>query len=313
MRTSEREDVYRRVTDRIVAAIEAGVARGERGLPWRHGGQAITAPVNVVSRKPYRGVNTVALWAAAYTDGYPTGIWGTYRQWQAMGAQVRKGSLGCAVVFWKIAGRDEGGGEDPQVSSAGAEGPASEDEKATTRPVFARAYTVFNSAQVEGYTPPAMPILPEAARIERAERFCANLGIETRHGDSRAFYSPGGDFVQMPEFRYFEDAVAYYAVLLHECGHATGARHRLDRDLSGRFGSAAYAMEECIVELLSAMICAEQGLSIEPRPDHALYVASWLEVLRSDSRAIFTAASKAQQAADWMHAQQGGVEVRSAA
>jgi antirestriction protein ArdC len=117
----------------------------------------------------------------------------------------------------------------------------------------------------------------------------------------------------MPEFRCFKDAVAYYAVLLHECGHASGARHRLDRDLSGRFGSAAYAMEECIVELLSAMICADQGLSLEPRLDHACYVASWLEVLRSDSRAIFTAASKAQQAADWMHAQQGGVEERSAA
>ncbi len=108
----------------------------------------------------------------------------------------------------------------------------------------------------------------------------------------------------MPAFASFRDAVAYYAVLLHECGHASGAKHRLDRDLSGRFGSAAYAMEECTVELLSAMICADLNLSLEPRPDHARYIVSWLEVLRADKRAIFTAASKAQQIADWMHAQQ---------
>ena len=99
----------------------------------------------------------------------------------------------------------------------------------------------------------------------------------------------------------FRDAAAYYAVLLHECGHASGARHRLDRDLSGRFGSAAYAMEECTVELLSAMICADLHLSVEPRPDHASYIASWLEVLRSDKRAIFQAAAHAQRAVAYLH------------
>ncbi|MBJ7407872.1 MAG: hypothetical protein JHD07_33170, partial [Bradyrhizobium sp.] len=175
---------------------------------------------------------------------------------------------------------------------------------------------VFNCAQVDGYTPPEIPVLPEAERIERAERFCAALGIDIRHGGSQACYRPSTDHVQMPDFACFRDAAAYYAVLLHECGHASGARHRLDRDLSGRFGSAAYAMEECTVELLSAMICADLHLSVEPRPDHASYIASWLEVLRSDKRAIFTAAAKAQQIADWLHAQQGNAcrnDVRGAA
>ncbi|MCY1299078.1 DNA primase TraC [compost metagenome] len=147
-------------------------------------------------------------------------------------------------------------------------------------------------------------MLPETERIERAEHFCAALGIDIRHGGSQAYYSPSTDHVQMPEFACFRDAVAYYAVMLHECGHASGAKHRLDRDLSGRFGSAAYAMEECSVELLSAMICADLNLSPELRLDHARYIASWLEVLRTDKRAIFTAASKAQEIADWMHAQQ---------
>jgi len=297
-------DIYERFTSQIIAAIEAGA--GEYRMPWHHDGSAITTPVNVASRKAYRGINVIALWAAVQAAGYPAGVWATYRQWQALGAQVRKGERGHLVVFWKISGRN---------SEADAED-GDEDRDEPAQRMFARGYTVFNCAQVDGYTPPEMPVLPEAERIERAERFCAALGIDIRHGGSRACYIPARDHVQMPDFACFRDAVAYYAVLLHECGHASGARHRLDRDLSGRFGSAAYAMEECTVELLSAMICADLNLSVEPRPDHARYIASWLEVLRSDKRAIFAAASKAQQIADWMHDQQAETrehDVRGAA
>ncbi|MEI3853575.1 MULTISPECIES: ArdC family protein [unclassified Ensifer] len=297
-------DIYERVTSQIIAAIEAGA--GDYRMPWHHDGSAITTPVNVASNKAYRGVNILSLWAAAHAAGYPAGIWGTYRQWQALGAQVRKGEHGHLVVFWKTI--DRHGEADAQ--------PGDEDRDEPARRLLARGYTVFNCAQVDGYTPPSMPELPEAERIERAECFCAALGIDIRHGGSQAYYRPSTDQVQMPEFACFRDAVAYYAVLLHECGHASGAKHRLDRDLSGRFGSAAYAMEECTVELLSAMICADLGLSAEPRPDHARYIASWLEVLRSDKRAIFTAASKAQEIADWMNAQQSDAhrsEVRGAA
>jgi len=104
----------------------------------------------------------------------------------------------------------------------------------------------------------------------------------------------------MPPFASFRDPASFYGVWLHENGHACGAKHRLDRDLSGRFGSAAYAAEECCVEILSGLVLADLGIAHHPRPDHAAYIASWLEVLKDDPRAIFTAASKAQQAADWM-------------
>ncbi|GLK70589.1 DUF1738 domain-containing protein [Ancylobacter dichloromethanicus] len=297
-------DIYERVTNQIIAAIEVGA--GEYRMPWHHDGSAITTPVNIASRKAYRGVNILSLWAAAQASGYAAGIWGTYRQWQELGAQVRKGERGHLIVFWKIS--DRNGEAERQDGDA--------DQDAAARRLFARGYTVFNCAQVDGYTPPEMPVLPEVERIAHAERFCAALGIDIRHGGSQACYIPSKDCVQMPEFACFRDAVAYYAVLLHECGHASGAKHRLDRDLSGRFGSAAYAMEECTVELLSAMICADLNLSVEPRPDHARYIASWLEVLRSDKRAIFTAASKAQEIADWMNARQANAhrhEVRGAA
>jgi antirestriction protein ArdC len=296
-------DIYERVTNQIIAAIEAGA--GEYRMPWHHDGSAITTPVNVASRKAYRGVNILSLWAAAQASGYPAGIWGTYRQWRELGAQVRRGERGHLVVFWKISDRNGGDAQD-----------GDEDHDEPARRLFARGYTVFNAAQVDGYTPPELPVLPEVERIEHAELFCAALGIDIRHGGSQACYIPSKDCVQMPDFACFRDAIAYYAVLLHECGHASGAKHRLDRDLSGRFGSAAYAMEECTVELLSAMICADLNLSVEPRPDHARYIASWLEVLRSDKRAIFTAASKAQEITDWMHARQAnahGHDVRGAA
>jgi len=286
------KDVYERVTNQIIAAIEAGA--GEYRMPWHHDGSSVTTPVNVASRKAYRGVNILSLWAAAQASGYAAGIWGTYRQWLELGAQVRKGERGHLVVFWKQTDRDR--------DSDRQDGDEDRDEPA--RRMFARGYVVFNSAQVDRYTPPDMPVLPETERIAHAERFCAALSIDIRHGGSQACYIPSKDYVQMPKFESFRDAIAYYAVLLHECGHASGAKHRLDRDLSGRFGSAAYAMEECTVELLSAMICADLNLTVEPRPDHARYIASWLEVLRSDKRAIFTAASKAQQIADWMHAKQ---------
>ncbi|WP_128931714.1 ArdC family protein [Bradyrhizobium zhanjiangense] len=291
--TQASKDIYERVTNQIIAAIEAGA--GEYRMPWHHDGSSITTPVNVASRKAYRGVNVIALWAAAQESGYPSGTWGTYRQWHELGAQVRKGERGQLVVFWKQADRDR--------DTDRQDGDGDRDEPA--RRMFARGYTVFNSAQVDGYTPPEMPVLPETERIAHAERFCAALGIDIRHGGSQPCYMPSKDIVEMPAFASFRDAIAYYAVLLHECGHASGAKHRLDRDLTGRFGSAAYAMEECTVELLSAMICADLNLSVEPRPDHARYIASWVDVLRSDKRAIFTAASKAQQIADWMHAQQG--------
>jgi len=258
-------DIYERVTNQIIAAIEAGA--GKYRMPWHHDGSAITTPVNVASRKAYRGVNILSLWAAAQASSYAAGIWGTYRQWQEFGAQVRKGERGHLVVFWKTT--DRSSDTDRQDGDDNHHEPA--------RRLFARGYIVFNAAQVDGYTPPELPVLPEVERIEHAERFCAALGIDIRHGGSQACYIPSKDCVQMPDFACFRDAIAYYAVLLHECGHASGAKHRLDRDLSGRFGSAAYAMEECTVELLSAMICADLNLSVEPRPDHARYIASWLE------------------------------------
>jgi len=220
-------------------------------------------------------------------------VWATYRQWAELGAQVRKGERASPVVFWKISDKDE---QDDADEGA---------EDGRRSRVFARGYSVFNAAQVDGYAAPALPVLPEAERIGHAEAFFAAIGADIRHGGARACYVPSLDQIRMPPFEAFRDPVAYYATLAHEATHLTGHTSRCARDLRGRFGEEAYAAEELIAELGAAFVCADLALAPEPRPDHAAYVASWLKVLRNDKRTIFTAAAKAQAAADWMHAKQG--------
>jgi antirestriction protein ArdC len=174
------------------------------------------------------------------------------------------------------------------------------------RVFLAKGYPVFNAAQVDGYTPPEVPELSESERIQGAERFFAALGADIRHGGNEAFYEPERDFIQLPRFEAFREGAGYYSTLAHESTHWTGAESRLNRDIKNRFGSSAYAAEELIAELGAAFLCSALKLSNEPRADHAAYIANWLELLRRDKRAIFAAASKAQQAVDWMQSRQNG-------
>jgi antirestriction protein ArdC len=288
MSPSARSDVYARVTQAIVAAINAGA--GTWRMPWHHCGAAVSRPTNVASGKPYRGINIVSLWVAAYGGGYANGVWGTYRQWQALGAQVRKGEHASIGVLWK------------EVRAKGDKD--SDDEDSDHRRLFARAFGLFNADQVDGYAPEPGPVLPESERLAAAERFIAALGINTLYGASSAHYHVGEDRIYMPDFSAFHEAHGFYATHIHEAAHASGAAHRLDRDFSDRWTRHALAMEEATAELTASFLLADLGIAHEPRPDHAAYIASWLQLLKDEPRAIFTAASKAQAAADWMHARQ---------
>jgi antirestriction protein ArdC len=292
----QRADIYTRITAEIATAIENGA--GEWRMPWNHDGSSIARPRNVISDKGYRGINVLALWAAARRSGYVNGTWGTYRQWSQLGCQVRKGEKATSVVFWKQMHRHH---SDADRSGAAC---TYSDEYEDHRRFLARGYCVFNATQVDGYALPDLPSLPESERIVRADAFFAALNIPIITGGDEACYRPSLDTVFMPPFERFIDSASYYSCLGHETGHATGAKHRLDRDLTGRFGSAKYAMDEVIVELTSSFITADLGIAHKSRAEHAAYIASWIEILKDDPRAIFTAASKAQAAADWMHAQQ---------
>lgn len=284
--TSQR-DVYARVTDQIINAIEQGI--GTWRMPWHTSGRFAFSPINVTSKKPYRGINTLCLWAAAQAKGYERGDWATYGQWQQHGAQVRKGEKATMVVFWKFANSttEHQDGEEEQPVTA-------------SRLLFTRGYSVFNASQVDGNTPKPDAHPPIEERIEHAEAFFRDIPARVCHQGNRAFYSPVDDTITLPPLAAFFTPVDYYSTRAHESGHWTAKPARCNRELGKRFGDNAYSIEELVAELTAAFVCSHLGLSSEPREDHAQYIASWLKVLKADKRAIFTAASKAQQAADYL-------------
>ena len=288
-----RADVYAKVTSRIIADLEQGVRPWLK--PWSAGNAEgrIVRPLRA-SGQPYKGVNVLMLWSEAVANGYACPVWMTYRQAAELGAQVRKGEHGALVVYADRIRRTE-------TSDSG--------EETEHEIPFMKGYTVFNCEQIDGLPPHFYAVPPPAApvfaRIEAAERFAAATRADTRHGGSRAFYAIDADRVQLPPFESFRDAESYYATLLHELTHWTRHPARLAREFGRkRWGDAGYAAEELVAELGAAFLCADLGVTPEPRDDHASYIASWLDVLKSDKRAIFTAAAHAQRAADYLHALQ---------
>lgn len=285
-----RSDLYQRVTDQIVAALEQGVRPWQR--PWST--SAATGRIVLPLRGngvAYSGINVLMLWGAAVDNGYQSPTWLTYKQAAELGGQVRRGEKGSLVVFASTMTRSEADGDTGE-----------ENERSIP---FLKGYTVFNTEQIDGLPESYRTVSPSRpAAIERntrAEAFAAAPGAVIRHGGDRAFYSPGTDAVQMPPLEAFRDAADYYGVLAHELTHWTGHPSRLDRQFGKRFADRAYAFEELVAELGSAFLSADLDLTPEPRADHADYLGHWLGILKADKRAIFTAASQAQRAADHLH------------
>lgn len=276
-------DLYQEVSDRIVDAIEAGTPPWVR--PWSETADA--RPANATTRRPYRGINSLLLGLEALVKGYPLNRWLTYRQAVQAGAHVKQGEHGVAVVFYRLR-------EVPEASPDAA-------QPIETRVVpLLRAFTVFNVAQVHNL-PAAMlapPPPPAWDAHAEAERLLTVSGAAVHHGGEHAYYDRGRDAIHLPPRSAFADRGEYYATALHELTHWTGHATRCNRDLAGRFGDSAYAMEELIAEMGSAFLCAH--CRIDGRLQHAAYVRGWLPVLRHDKRAVFTAATKAQAAADYV-------------
>jgi antirestriction protein ArdC len=275
-------DVYARITDRIIAELEKGCR------PWTPNWDTGFVRPRRANGLPYRGINVVMLWSEASRKGFRSPTWMTFRQALELGAHVRFGETGSLVVYAN------------QITRK-VEGDAGE-ETAELIP-FLRGYTVFNTEQIEGlpqqYYNEPQPRLGPAERIERADRFFANTGATINEGPQPC-YVINQDKIRIPPIELFEDAQSYYATLGHETVHWSGHPSRLGRDLGRRFGDGAYAVEELVAELGAAFLAADLELSCEPRPDHASYIGGWLKVLRADKRAIFTAASQAQRAADYL-------------
>jgi antirestriction protein ArdC len=287
--------IFEDMTAEFIRRIEAGKA-GNWEKPWLPIGTGF--PVNATTGKPYSGANVIWLWFTADRKGYEGQTWATYKQWESLGAQVRKGEKGTGLVKWIV--RQCKHAPDERCDKCGK--------------MFPVGFTVFHADQVDGYTPPEVPALTPTERVAAADAWFAALGSEVREveGD-RACYSPTTDTITMPTADQFHTTDGYYATLAHEHGHWTGHESRLARDLSGRFGDESYAMEELVAELTSAFTCAHLGIASVPRKDHAAYLANWARVCRADDRALWAAASKAQQALGFMVERAGDSEAVAAA
>jgi antirestriction protein ArdC len=246
-------------------------------------------PRSAASRKFYSGINILILWDAVIRRGFAAQEWLTFRQALSLGGHVRKGERGTVICyadsFIPKAERErvQTGGDDP------------------SRVPFLKRFTVFNVEQCEGlpaHIVPQPPIYPETEKHPEAEALISGSGATIREAGGEAFYHLGEDFIRLPPRGSFLTPADFYCTALHELGHWTAHPTRLKRDLTGRFGSTAYAREELIAELTSAFLCAHLG--IIPQVRHADYLANWLAVLKSDNRAIFHAASQASNAADFV-------------
>jgi antirestriction protein ArdC len=281
-------DLYQEVTDRIIAALEAGTPPWRR--PWdpdKAGGPAM--PRNAVTGQRYRGINVLTLGISplAFESGDPR--WATYKQAETRGWQVRKGERGTTGCFFKRLELRDGTKAD-------------DDEDAVRRIPLLRAFTLFHASQIEGvpaYVPPTVAEAPWRAP-EAAELILANSRAVVRTGGDRAFYSPSTDHIQIPPPAAFATAEAYCGVLLHEACHWTGHPSRLNRDLRTHFGSHDYAREELRAEIGQVMTCTELGIADCDFTNNAAYLATWLEKLRADRKEIFRAAADAQRIADYL-------------
>jgi antirestriction protein ArdC len=288
-RNVSQRDVLKEVTDAVIECLERGV------MPWRRpwiDGKATSdgVPHNAITGRAYSGVNYVQLTMAGLR--YTSQGWLTFKQAKEAGGNVRKGEKGTAIVFWRPLDRtkrDEDGSEH------------------TERFLMLRTFTVFNIAQCDGVKLPkrrsqlhTVPVDPSDAMGPARACVDALKGCSVAYGGNKAFYVPSADAIRMPAPEQFTTMDHFRATLAHECAHATGSKERLDRDLTGRFGSESYAAEELVAELASAMVGARLGFDTALIEHHAAYLEDWLRVLKGDRKALLTAASKAQQACNYL-------------
>ncbi|CAB4195843.1 COG4227 Antirestriction protein [uncultured Caudovirales phage] len=260
------------ITNKIVERLKAGVS-GNFIMPWN---QSSGMPVNSTTGASYTGINTLILWCESMDKGYASNTWATYKQWQSIECQVKKGSESTRCYKYGTGTKEVDGVEKGYK--------------------YLKPFCLFNAEQVDGYTQPEQAII---ANLDTVDGYIAATGaiIGT---SNRACYIPSADKIEMPPMNSFRTQDGYYSVLLHELTHWTGATSRLNRDIKNKFGDHGYAFEELVAELGAAFLCAQLGVTNDIREDHIQYLASWIKVLESDTTAIFKAAALANKAAEYL-------------
>ena len=272
-----RASVYEIVTEQVIKQLESGVAPWRK--PWR-----TEMPCNLVSQKPYRGLNVFLL----ASQGYASRHWLTFSQANKLGGKIKRGEHSSLVTFWHVG--------DERLDAEGKK----------TRPFLLRYYRVFNLCQTTGIAEKlGLGESPRpAASIEQCEAIVTAMPNAPRmEQSSAAWYRPSTDTVGMPARGLFSSTEEYYSTLFHELTHSTGHASRIGREgieILNTFGSESYSREELIAEMGAAMLCGVTGIAPATLQNSAAYLKTWIERLKSDSRLLVSAASAAQKAADYI-------------
>ena len=286
MKVKIKKDLYQDFTDQVIKQME------DNNMNWT---KPFTTTIlnghhNIVSKKPYQGMNCFNIGLSVYKNGFKSNEWATFNQWKNLGAKIKKGSKGTEILYWNIKEYEDKTNKDEKVKIP-----------------FLKYFVVFNADQVEGY---------ETKEIETKEiddwkaHFKTDTFVENTKADiqinNKAFYSPSADYIGMPPKEDFKGDKEntkeqyYYSTLLHELTHWSGHSSRCNRDLKNRFGSKAYAMEELVAEIGSAFLCSHLGVTKAPTPNHGRYLNNWLEVLKEDKKAIFKAFSLSKVSSEYL-------------
>jgi len=267
-------DIYDTVTNRIIENLEKG------SIPWlKPWHTENTLDKNIKTGREYNGINRIILGMS----GYQSNVWASFKQWSDLGARVKLHEKGTQIVFYK------------PVSGVKV---TSEGDEIVYNSVFTTSY-VFNAEQVEGIEikPRDIEDKPFLNNVD-IDNMVSNTGATIRHGGNSAYYKRDDDYINMPIKSDFNSEANYYATLLHELTHWSGAKHRLDRTKGKRFGDVAYAFEELIAELGSAFLCEKYAVKGDIR--HEGYIQSWLQALKNDNKMIFKASAYAQKSTDYI-------------
>ena len=285
------------ITHNIISALEEGVETGNWTKPWKT--IASGFPLNALTQNQYNGINVLILNFKAHRNGWTSPYWAGLRQWNRIGGKVKKGSTHTKIlrVEHKIREEEKNNGE-----------------------IESHAYTylqylrVFNADQIDGWTAPEEEKVPltEDDYISAIDQWTEKTGITIKHGFQQACFVPSIDEIHLPnreDFITTKDAPAtynYYSTLFHELGHATGHEKRLKRDLSGRFGSSKYGLEELVAELTSAFLSAQFEISdhTAPRPDHVKYLSGWIKAIKQNPQVLVSSAARAKDAVGWLNEQE---------
>ena len=291
LNTKSSQNLHQQVTDTIIQQLESGTVPWHQA--WINGTQrSFKIPKNNTTGNQYRGINILLLWVSAFSKDLATDEWASFKQWQSKGEMVKKGERGSQIVYYDTFEK-EFEGEIQKIP-------------------FLKSSVVFNRSQLTSFQPEVVekPVVDLTNCLMKADDFVQNTKAVIEHRDGQACYAPPSDKIYMPHREYFLNTETcsategYYSTLLHELTHWTGHQKRLDRIRNKKFADTNYATEELVAELGAAFLCAEMDIAIVDKGDHASYIASWLKVLKENKQCIFTAASGASLAVDYLHSLQ---------